>query len=104
MKKYGWFIVAGVLGAIWLYRKRAADLASAKEGVTIPAGTTIGQVGAKIENPQALTDFAQALRAYAAPQVLLAREIDGGRVNQYWTDGGFSVLDTNLGPQPGTRP
>lgn len=94
-----WLIIAGV-AAVWLWIRKRSDAPKAK-GETVPAGTQIGQIGSRIENPQALTDFARSLAIQAEPRVLDVFTV-GSRVYRTWTDGRYQILEGSSGS--GTDP
>jgi hypothetical protein len=94
-----WLLVAGIAGGWMFWRKK--DQAKTKAADPL-AGANIGQIGARIEDPKALTDFARALSMNAAPRVITAGG-NGGDWYQIWTDGriiytdgqGNVITDTN---------
>lgn len=94
-----WLSIAALV-ALWMFfRKRKGDTAAAVQdgtSVDLPAGTSIGQIGARIENPQALTDFARALETSSAPRILDVRTV-GNRVYRTWTDGRYQILEGDSG-------
>lgn len=98
-----WLTIAALV-ALWMFFRQRKGPASpaVKDGtVDVPAGAQIGQIGARIENPQALSDFAQALETSSAPRILDVFTI-GNRVYRTWTDGRYQILqgDDGTGQNP----
>lgn len=90
MKTWIWFLIAAIAGVWWWLRK--SEPAAKSSDIQVPPGTSIGQIGSNIENPEALTDFAGALRAQAEPRVLQVTGV-GGHWYRFWTDGLYEELD-----------
>lgn len=91
-----WFAIAAV-AVLWIaYRRRqAAGPSPAQDGsqVDVPTGATIGQIGARIENPQALSDFADAIEASAVPRVIDTFTVGNNYQRLIWSDGRVTVMD-----------
>ena len=64
-----------------------------EDTTNIPAGTSIGQIGSRIESPEALQDFARALAISNQPIIVsVAREGDNWFRNT-WSDGRITITD-----------
>lgn len=91
-----WFAIAA-LAAVWIvFRRRRGDASPGLQdgdAVDVPSGTNIGQIGSRIENPQALTDFASALEAQSAPRVVFVEADRGNWIRQIWSDGRVTITD-----------
>lgn len=85
-----WWIIAGV-SAVWLWWRKRSEAPKSKAD-TVPSGTSIGQIGARIENPAALQDFARSLALQAEPRV-----VDTFQNNNFlrliWSDGRVTQTD-----------
>lgn len=90
MKSSVWIII-GALAGLWLWSKRTT--AKASGGVNVPPGANIGRIGASIENPAALQDFARSLALASEPRIVsVAREGDNWFRNT-WSDGRITITD-----------
>jgi hypothetical protein len=94
-----WLIIAAIGGAWLLFRRRDAQAKTADaNSVEVPVGTQIGQIGARIESPEALRDFARSLAISAEPRVIEVVQPAGVRNGAiYWSDGRTSLIDSITG-------
>ena len=87
-----WLLVAGIAGGWMFWRKK--DQAKTKAADPL-AGANIGQIGARIEDPEALNNFARAIQASAEPRVVDVLNTAHGDWYRTWSDGRFQVIDSN---------
>lgn len=91
-----WLLIAAAAGAFLLFRRSRSKGAASAEvdqagAVQVPAGANIGRIGATIENPAALQDFAAALEAQSAPRVISTEVLQANRHRLTWSDGRVTI-------------
>lgn len=91
MKSSVWIII-GALAGLWLWSRK--DQAKKSGGIEVPAGANIGRIGASIENPAALQDFARSLALNAEPRVVRSEVLDNNRHRVDWSDGRVVIQDS----------
>lgn len=96
-----WGLIAALAAAWFLFRSKKPGAAGSttKAGtdtVDVPAGTQIGQIGARIENPEALNNFARAIEASAVPRIVSVTTV-GEFVYRTWSDGRYQILKGSTG-------
>jgi hypothetical protein len=96
-----WLLIAAAAGAFLLLRRTKSQAAAASSAsvdpsgaVQVPGGATIGRIGATIENPAALKDFAAALESQSSPRVIHVLNTARGDWYRTWSDGRFQVMDS----------
>jgi hypothetical protein len=88
-----WIVIAAAAGLWWHLRRRGMSPASSA-GLEEPPPVTIGQVGARIEQPEVLRDFADALRRRNIVEVGSG---PGAEVVRYWNDGLVDYFNIQTG-------
>jgi len=84
------WIIIGALAGLWLWSRK--DKAKKDGGIEVPAGANIGRIGASIENPAALQDFARSLEMNAEPRVVASYNLNNYS-RQIWSDGRVVTTD-----------
>ena len=85
-----WLIIGAVFGGVWYLRSRKP---AAEKSDGVPEGTVIGQIGSRIENPEALSEFAQSLSTSSQPRVLSVQARGSNWLRYVWTDGRVTITD-----------
>ena len=85
-----WLLIAGVFGWVWWSRSKQS---TAKKTTGLPEGAVIGQIGSRIESPEALKDFARGLALSASPRIVFVRPDGDNYYRNTWSDGRVTITD-----------
>jgi hypothetical protein len=85
-------IILALVGLAWLWKRSSASK-SDRPSIAVPEGTSIGQIGARVENPAALEDFAEALRVSNQARVISVVPFGTDSFRLTWTDGRITYQD-----------